>query len=489
MRKLFLSVLCALVALTSCVKDAEIFGNPDIPDMNENRNTSFVFTIPNSSASKTRSVEDSGEHDQGIEEEYVVNNVTVYLFDASTEVLVDSYKIEGISLVTDKSSDFIVEYTSNKFDVEEGHYNIFAVANGVSQYHGINQSDFLEFVDDATYSTGLLTAVPDAGFVMTNRAAENLGVAVTKNSDVVVTISLERVIAKVNVYQNQDSFELKNNEDEVYASVKLHNYKMVNLATEYFLYRHVADLLSFIKPTAYTTPLNFGDVSNSNGYVIDPYFFNKNVATVNKFTNADGFFAQPLATVSDKAGWREMNSASLPSINYCLENTLYQDAQVNGYTTGVVYQAVVTPTEILTATGTTDNTPAMYYYCNYKFYNNIAALKVRLGGEISIGDVPISESTSTEELQTIGIVRLTTSLCYYNYWIKHFDNNDDQKMGVMEFGIVRNNHYKIGVNSIGGMGNGVPEVDPGNPDETDQTLTVNFEVIPWVVRDQGDIEL
>ncbi len=79
--------------------------------------------------------------------------------------------------------------------------------------------------------------------------------------------------------------------------------------------------------------------------------------------------------------------------------------------------------------------------------------------------------------------------CYYYYWNRHNDNGKDGIMGEMEFAVVRNNVYKLAVTNIAKLGHPrVSSNDPDNPtpdtdDETsDVYLTVDAEVIPWVVR-------
>ena len=75
--------------------------------------------------------------------------------------------------------------------------------------------------------------------------------------------------------------------------------------------------------------------------------------------------------------------------------------------------------------------------------------------------------------------------CYYNYWIRHLDNNNDNELGVMEFAVVRNNIYRLLITNISGLGSGTPEIDPGKPDEYEAYLKMNFNVLPWIVRNQG----
>lgn len=79
--------------------------------------------------------------------------------------------------------------------------------------------------------------------------------------------------------------------------------------------------------------------------------------------------------------------------------------------------------------------------------------------------------------------------CYYFYWNRHNDNGKPGEMGPMEFGVVRNNVYKLAVTDINRLGhpriseNDPDPIDPDDPDEKDDVyLTVSVEVLPWVVR-------
>lgn len=81
-------------------------------------------------------------------------------------------------------------------------------------------------------------------------------------------------------------------------------------------------------------------------------------------------------------------------------------------------------------------------------------------------------------------------ICYYTYWIKHAnDQNEDNNLvgskdktgGVMEYAIVRNNVYKLNVTSIAGPGGDIPG---------DRNVNVNVLVEDWQLISPGeDIEL
>lgn len=80
---------------------------------------------------------------------------------------------------------------------------------------------------------------------------------------------------------------------------------------------------------------------------------------------------------------------------------------------------------------------------------------------------------------------------YYTYWIRHIDNHNINKMGIMEFGIVRNNIYDMTVTGISGFGfAGAEKPDPGKDNETEEYFfNVTINVKNWVVRSNDGIIL
>ena len=97
------------------------------------------------------------------------------------------------------------------------------------------------------------------------------------------------------------------------------------------------------------------------------------------------------------------------------------------------------------------------------------------------GKKAIAENVNTYEEGT----------CYYPYWIRHANNNKPNEMGIMEFGIVRNNIYDLAVQSIGSLGlSGVDKPEPDKDDETDEVIfTVVIKVKDWVLRQNNQIIL
>ena len=491
--KLVPLLLFAAVTQYSCINDADVAFS-DETHADSNGNLALFFEIPN--VNGTRSAESSGITETGSKEEYAVKSLTIYLFDSTTKTLKDQQELKNIQQI--KADLEEIKYTADKITVNPGTYNIFAIANGKAVTGDISTQDaFLNAVDGITYSEGKIPSVPASGFVMTNRGAANLNVEVKKPTDsdkvTSVSIGLERAVAKIELTQKQETFPLKDPAGKVYCTIKLNNFRMLNLATQFYTFRHTAVLNDFQEPGSYTDE-NFGDINDNNGYAIDPYFFKKTVEGAKDFTNADGFFAQALVDLDiNDSNWAGMAQAGSWSHVYCLENCMFVNAQLNAYSTGVMFKANmdIATDRVFDENGDNisnpSNWPSKMFYFNYNFYTSVDAIRKQV-----LNNLPedITDDSATEILAEYSIKRFQKTenySCYYNYWIKHEDNNSTE-MGVMEFGIVRNNIYRLSISKVAGLGSGEPYIEPEQPDEYKAELDININVFPWAVRNQ-DVEL
>jgi hypothetical protein len=244
---------------------------------------------------------------------------------------------------------------------------------------------------------------------------------------------------------------------------------------------------------------NFGNVSDVNGYVIDPYFFKKKI-DASKFTNADRYYENFFGDVSNPyaINWKTFNPASSTpayKTTYCLENCMLSPAQKNGYSTGVIFRAKVEPYNNVYRLNNSGNLelvtdkkqyPEVLYYFDYKFFASAEALSKYINDLSSAPTEQLSFEARKFEKTDDGY------RCYYNYWIRHQDNFKPTIMGVMEFAIVRNNLYRILVTSVSDLGTphtGNIPVNPDTPDEGEAYLKVVINVKPWIVRDQTNVVL
>lgn len=83
-------------------------------------------------------------------------------------------------------------------------------------------------------------------------------------------------------------------------------------------------------------------------------------------------------------------------------------------------------------------------------------------------------------LQPYGTRTYEDATCYYTWWVRHSNDNDDTKKGIMEYAIVRNNIYKLTVNSVYSLGDEVPE---------EESLIVDVYVNDWLLLDNETLPM
>lgn len=83
-------------------------------------------------------------------------------------------------------------------------------------------------------------------------------------------------------------------------------------------------------------------------------------------------------------------------------------------------------------------------------------------------------------LQSYGVRTYEDATCYYTWWVRHSNDNDDTKKGIMEYAIVRNNIYKLTVKSVYSLGGEVPD---------DESLIVDVYVNDWLLLDNETLPM
>ncbi len=127
-------------------------------------------------------------------------------------------------------------------------------------------------------------------------------------------------------------------------------------------------------------------------------------------------------------------------------------------------------------------------YCETNLYyrNTDGKVEVDINGE----DGSTRQALTRRALyEASGAETFKEGICYYTYWIKHANDNDATNDltggkttggGLMEYAIVRNNVYKLNVNSISSIGNDVPG---------DCLINVNVLVEHWQPLNREDINI
>lgn len=191
------------------------------------------------------------------------------------------------------------------------------------------------------------------------------------------------------------------------------------------------------------------------------------------------------------------------------KSTLYSEANLKALVQNAIYNDPQVQA-LLAAPGATLNEGTI----NVTFTDNATtAVRTITGFSFRINGADYSEAST--ELNNVltnagnkvsNIIKYTNGIVYYPVRIKHFGNDltpwDKNQTGVSKsdiyarknadrylgrYGVVRNNWYDLGVNSISGIGSAVVPPHKDTPDdELDQYISVRINVLSWAKRTQRE---
>lgn len=79
-------------------------------------------------------------------------------------------------------------------------------------------------------------------------------------------------------------------------------------------------------------------------------------------------------------------------------------------------------------------------------------------------------------LKPYGVNTYENAVCYYTWLVKHANDGNDNVTGKMEYGIVRNNIYKLEVESVSKLGGDIP-----GEDDEDDNIIIRAKVNDWIL--------
>ena len=202
----------------------------------------------------------------------------------------------------------------------------------------------------------------------------------------------------------------------------------------------------------------------------------------------------------------------VPGDFYMINNgksTLYSEANLKALVQNAIYNDPQVQT-LLAAPGATLNEGDI----NVKFTDNlttavrtITGFSFIINGTTYLTSNPeVSGVLANANAKVSNIIKYKDGIVYYPVRIKHFGNdltpwgkdqtgvsktdiyatnNADRYLG--RYGVVRNNWYDLGVNSISGIGSAVVPPHTNTPDdELDQYISVRINVLSWAKRTQRE---
>lgn len=323
-------------------------------------------------------------------------------------------------------------------------YHVLAVANAENQTNITSLNDLrsatVSTVYTATTSTEGTTSY--SNFVMASEGDEDPVLEISyENSETnpaTTTIDLERLVARVD-YQVESSYETTTDDaNEIEGTVTIESAVLVNdfIGDTYFLKRTGSSV-----DASEVTYLG-DETLNPANWVVDAFLTSEKESKLYRnyftsFTSLSGWesLLKEGDEIEDSAGqtWHR--------IGYTMENTnqVQSESDLENYCTGMVFKAKFVPTNLV---GYTEGTT--FYRYNNTLYKSISDLQSL---------IPNLKEGNCHEY---GVDVYEDGYCYYTWWIKHNNDDNEAAFGPMEYAIVRNNIYQLKVTSIAGLGESEP---------------------------------
>lgn len=478
--------------------------------------------------------EDGDGRENGVNHENDLNNIAVFIIrgnmnsDATTPFLYKDYIVRGNPNWIDRTLGVditfqVIGYTPQNNDL------VIVVANAGNITSSI--STLGELRDYTTYSAWYNSTSLTANNMFVMSSAYNNGtegiIKVTghtgEKSDPYLAsdINIQRAAARIDfMYKEGDNYSSSTPDELFYvvknstgtdrvATVHLDHIIPVNLMQESsYLIKRVttaANVTSSVQHGALET--GSASVAPST-YVIEPHTILKQStvedATLNTWygtsTRAKTVFGSPntyATTATSISHYMSDMTASVSELTYfdkamtlayTNENTQSKEQQKPDFMTGLLLKTIYEPNTVYNAydAGTKTLTKETGYTKGTTFWR-YTPTKTSMAEENSKYFTTSSAATDyktahPEDLAEI--VEYPGGVCYYNIWLRHanVDRNPHETFP-MEYGIVRNNIYRIGVEKFTGPGTPTPSYEA--PDH----LYLRIFVRPWNLRKQPEIRL
>lgn len=513
MKKLSFLMAALLVAMTGCQKE------PQVAPENAGGEAYMSFTIQTmTTRSQTDTEANQGDtpsdanpdFEVGKQAENQITSVNVVLKNGDKFICATNTTIAAgpdNPETTENPTRWVAKFNSS--ELEAGlQYDVYVYANCTAQTSL-----------DAKSKEHITNMTSANGFWMTN------AYTATKTNKIVLstdpntpfdlgTVYVERSMARFDYKPKAAAGSLQANEyalsEDAKTTVTLTDMTLINQSKEfYYLRRTIANTL--------TGNVTYGGSEIPNNYVVDTDWEAKKAATPvysELFDNALGSFTTSASTWTD---WKAISAIAVENNKdnwtgtattdhtaedyyvwcYAKENTIPgKDLQLNGLSTGVVFRGEISSSDVgITADMTAKKTIYVFDNILYGAWDKVETAAATTDNVTLKYYAELwNAEPSKADAANAGFTTFTPTTdgkyyTYYYYWNRHNDNLNSTVMGDMEFAVVRNNVYKLCVDSIAKLGhpdeNGAdPDpVDPTDPDESGEYyFKVTAKVLPWTVR-------
>lgn len=423
---------------------------------------------------------EKGDGEQaGTEEENAVYDLNVFFFKGKDTTAADDAR-PGINSTEAGNIEVVTFYTDHLVKVDNRYvasaqevaglelnqtYDVLVLANYGQKYTHTSGELNLAALRDLTAENALTEDGKTSGntrrFLMASAQAGDCLTLDGKNDQLhpaEVHVDLERLAARVD-YRVEEEYDVVGHEGD---KVKLTHAVLANdyIASEY-LFKRVTESTTSTDNIIYLGNEEVDNAGKASNYVLDP----KTLYTGEQAKNADDFRNYFHSfNLAEHDNWTALTAATSEEegtdevyhfLSYTHENVATVDVGATtppSTATCVVFKATYTPAGI--EEGRT------FYWYNDKGYASIK--DIQQDKSLGLVDADITEDNLTD----FGILKYENGVCYYTYYIRHADDGAPAAESPMEHAIVRNNLYRLKVNSVSG---------PGGAGE----LVVIVTIAPW----------
>ena len=449
LRNLFFASVALAGLFSACSNEMD-----EVVDNATNAGDAFMsvgFSFP--SATNTRA---NGDQEVGDKSEQSFSNIALVIVNAANTTVLEAKILPASEFTPNGGTGGAADgndkiYLSNKVQVtaQKTAVNVYVFVNPTAAISALTKDAPFEPKMIYTAAAGeneTLEIAKTNNFLMSNMENVSTPITGTSTNPTAIKVKVERVSAKLMEQSKKLAFDTKYEVGTTKKdlTIKLEKFAYTNLNKTSFILRQTND--------GYFVDTNF----DRNSTADDFFYYNASSAT----TTGYNFIG--------------MNGTDA-STRYCLENTTKADLQYTNNTTGVIYQAK--------AIWAGETEAKSFYTYVGNVYFDFASLKAAY--ELANGENTLDTQANVEAQKVVGVAFYKDGICYYRTMIKH--DPQDTYLGKMEFGVVRNNVYKLSVNSIKGLGQPViPSTDePDEPNADEAQLNLTVVVTPWTVRDNN----
>ena len=516
--------------LTSCVYDQEI-DSVKKPDPKPDTNITTAYF--NVNLAPTASVRDD-IIENGNEEENAVKNALLVFTDKDDKFIaygeLEGKISSGLNETTGTKATFKVENAqlTNLLSGDNQDVNVFVICN--YPYYIINDLSEGEDIQQVLTYTGTNSYWSDSdGFLMSNseytpttidiQGAKNGQYSSAASAYSLGSVKVQRVVARFDIAPPSS---VTQGIDKI--KVTFTGASLINISQNFYLFKEVSN----VTPSSSSVDAEWTKFLVENGnYVRDPKGYEKiseqpNYSTLfinpaNSSNSQLGGLTMKSFSTLQSEGNKDSNDVQLPSgasqrdyyiFEYCTPNSIPDASEQNvGNTTGIVFEAELSSEDIkdmkenksvIAYNGTIYGSKSTIEGLlsdqsekDQKTINMLNAYKAATEGKTSDEDV----LTALKSPSASGFTVYTPDdnkkyKCYYIYWNKHRENNTSDIIP-MEYGVVRNNIYKLAVTKVNSLGHpGYYKPDPTaklKSDTSDEYFSVDVQILPWNVK-VNDIE-